>query len=175
MNSLGVCCLSIICHLSNISIKVIGLIVDMLDTSIRKSYRVGSLTVAVSIIRFCSLEVGSRVVISYIVLVGVGRDLIRVNLSNSMSNNSMSNQTMSSQSMSNQTMSSSSHSNGWSGNQSTSSNESSCTQSTSSNESSCTQSPSSNESSCTSSNDSSCTQSVSSNSKAVSSTKTSSC
>merc|ERR1719430_3060794 len=111
MNSLGVCCLSIICHLSNISIKVIGLIVDMLDTSIRKSYRVGSLTVAVSIIRFCSLEVGSRVVISYIVLVGVGRDLIRVNPSNSMSNqsmsnNSMSNQSTSSQSMSNQSMSS---------------------------------------------------------------------
>merc|ERR1712055_224190 len=63
----------------------------MLDTSIRKSYRVGTITYTSSIIRLCSLEVGTRVVISYIVLVGVGRDLIRIHLSSmdSMTYNTM--------------------------------------------------------------------------------------
>merc|ERR1719315_547140 len=99
---------TIIDYFSNVSIKVIGVVVNMLDTTIRESDRVGTLTVTGSIIRFCGLEVRARVIISNTVLVGVGGDLVRVNLScvNCMANNTMSYTTDESMS-SNNTMSNS--------------------------------------------------------------------
>merc|ERR1719315_965242 len=87
---------TIIDYFSDVSIKVISVVVNMLDTTIRESDRVGTLTVTGSIIRFCGLEVRARVIISNTVLVGVGGDLVRVNLScvncmtNCMANNTMS-------------------------------------------------------------------------------------
>merc|ERR1719414_2231263 len=56
--------LSIISDISNITIIVIGVIVDMLDSAIRKSNRVGSLISTSTIRRLSSLEVRLRVVIS---------------------------------------------------------------------------------------------------------------
>jgi len=54
---LWVDCLAVINDLSDVAVKVIGVVVDMLDPSIRKSYRVRTLTIACSIIRFTSIEV----------------------------------------------------------------------------------------------------------------------
>merc|ERR1719474_1299275 len=56
--------LSIISDISNITIIVIGVIVDMLDSAIRKSNRVGSLISTSTIRRLSSLEVRLGVVIS---------------------------------------------------------------------------------------------------------------
>merc|ERR1712055_816834 len=62
---LWVGCLTIISNFSDVAIVVIGVVVDMLDPSIRKSNRVATLTHTSSIIRLCSLEVGVGVVISH--------------------------------------------------------------------------------------------------------------
>merc|ERR1711942_453995 len=67
-------CSAIIDNLSDISIKVISMVVDMLDTAIRKVDRVGSHPGSSSIIRFCLVEPCSRVVISHSIGVLVGRD-----------------------------------------------------------------------------------------------------
>merc|ERR1719476_183992 len=53
----------------------------MLDSAVRKSNRVGSLGIAGTIRGLLSVEVGLGVVISNSVGVGVGGNLIRVNLS----------------------------------------------------------------------------------------------
>merc|ERR1719369_73013 len=50
-------CLAVISDLSDIAIKVISMVVDMLDSTVRKSNRVRTLTIACSIIRFTSIEV----------------------------------------------------------------------------------------------------------------------
>merc|ERR1719430_2456258 len=47
---LGVGCLTVISNLSDVAIVVIGVVVDMLDPSIRKSHRVATLTHTSSII-----------------------------------------------------------------------------------------------------------------------------
>merc|ERR1740131_689385 len=66
---------SIIGDISNISIIVIGVVVDCLGTSIRESHRVGARIGTSTIRALSSLEVRSRVVISYSVVVVVGGDL----------------------------------------------------------------------------------------------------
>merc|ERR1719209_2888922 len=75
---------ALIGDLSNKSIQIIGVVVDMLDPSIRKSNRVATFTHTSSIIRLCSLEVGVGVVISHSIVVCVGRHLISIYLSSSM-------------------------------------------------------------------------------------------
>merc|ERR1712055_49840 len=81
---LWVGCLTVISNLSDVAIVVIGVVVDMLDPSIRKSNRVATLTHTSSIIRLCSLEVGVGVVISHSIVECVGRHLISIYLSSSM-------------------------------------------------------------------------------------------
>ena len=82
----GVLSLSLISDLSNVAVVVIDVVVDVLDPAVRKSNGVRTLPLASSIIRLSSVEVGVGVVVSDGVLVGVGRDLIGVHLSNSVGN-----------------------------------------------------------------------------------------
>ena len=78
---LGVDSSSLVGHISNISIITIGGVGDMLDSAVRKGNRVGSLGIAGTIRGLLSVEVGLGVVISNSVGVGVGGDLIGVDLS----------------------------------------------------------------------------------------------
>ena len=78
---LWVDCSSLVSDIGDISIITIGRVLDMLDTSIGKSNRVGSGNIAGTIGLFLSIEVGLGVVISNGVGEGVGRHLIRVGLS----------------------------------------------------------------------------------------------
>ena len=80
-DSLGVLSSSLVGHISNISIITIGGVGDMLDSAVRKGNRVGSLGIAGTIRGLLSVEVGLGVVISNSVGVGVGGDLIGVDLS----------------------------------------------------------------------------------------------
>merc|ERR1719402_1787170 len=80
--------LSIISDISNITIIVIGVIVDMLDSAIRKSNRVGSLISTSTIRRLSSLEVRLGVVISNSIGVSVRGNNIWGSIGwSSMSNN----------------------------------------------------------------------------------------
>merc|ERR1719429_348305 len=69
---------SLVCDIGDISIITIAGVLDMLDTSIRKSNRVGSGDVGGTIRLLSSVEVGLGVVISNSVGEGVGGDLIGV-------------------------------------------------------------------------------------------------
>ena len=72
----GVSRSSSVLDISNIStIGIINLVVDSLDSAIRKSNRVGSRG-SISISILSSLEVGSRVVISYSIVEGIDSRLI---------------------------------------------------------------------------------------------------
>merc|ERR1740124_77345 len=92
-NSVSIGSNTIIGNISNISIIIIGMVVDSLDTSIRKVDRVGALYNTSTIIGFSLVEGSTRVVISNSIGVGVGRGLSKVRLgisTNSMvSNNCM--------------------------------------------------------------------------------------
>merc|ERR1711887_503423 len=61
----------------------------MLDTAVRKVDRVGALPGSSAIVSLRSIKASSRVVVGHSVLVGVGGNLVRVNLSHSMTHNSM--------------------------------------------------------------------------------------
>merc|ERR1719317_1410627 len=63
---------SIIGHISNIASIAISLVSNMLDTTIRKSNGIRSLSIASTITCFGSVEVGVGVVISYSIGVGIG-------------------------------------------------------------------------------------------------------
>merc|ERR1712046_102765 len=65
-------------NISNISSIGISFVVHFLDTTIRKSNRVGTLSVTVAITSLSSIEVGVRVVVSNSIGVGIWRRLIRV-------------------------------------------------------------------------------------------------
>merc|ERR1719290_894462 len=93
--------MAIIDDLSDISLSIIGMVVDVLDPSIRESHGVGSLSGCCSIISLLGLEVWPTVVISNIVLVCVGGDLVRVDVEASARSSSMTNH---SHSMTNYTM-----------------------------------------------------------------------
>jgi len=79
-NSLRVDSLSRVGDLSNIAINVIGVVVDSLDATIREADLVRSLDNPSAIVGFGSIEVSIGVVISHSIVVGVGGDLIRVDL-----------------------------------------------------------------------------------------------
>ena len=103
---------TIVSDLGNISVNVVGVVVDVLDPSVRQVDGVVSLPGSGAIIRLLGVETGSRVVVSHGVLVGVGGDLVRVDWhsvghsmthysvanSNTMANsNAMANSTMAEQ------------------------------------------------------------------------------
>merc|ERR1719369_2033252 len=86
----GILRFSFISHISNISIIVIGMVVDMLNTTIRKVDRVGTLYNTSTIIGLFLVECSTRVVISNSIGVRIGRGFSKVRLcisTNSMSNN----------------------------------------------------------------------------------------
>ena len=78
--------LAIVGDLGDVSIDVVGVVVDMLDPAIRQTDRVVALPGGSAIVRLLSVETGSGVVVSHGVLVGVGGDLVGVDLSNGMGN-----------------------------------------------------------------------------------------
>merc|ERR1719431_126828 len=89
-NSVGICSNTIISDISNITIIIIGMIVDMLGTAIRKVDRVGTFYNTSTIIGLSLVEGSTRVVISNSIGVRVGRGLSKVRLgisSNSMVSN----------------------------------------------------------------------------------------
>merc|ERR1719370_1235051 len=89
-NSISICSNTIISDISNITIIIIGMIVDMLGTAIRKVDRVGTFYNTSTIIGLSLVEGSTRVVISNSIGVRVGRGLSKVRLgisSNSMVSN----------------------------------------------------------------------------------------
>jgi len=84
---------SIIGDISNIASIAISLVSNMLDTTIRKSNGIRSLSIASTITCLSSVEVGVGVVISYSIGVGVGGGHIRVSRG-SISRGSMHNRGM---------------------------------------------------------------------------------
>merc|ERR1719347_2364457 len=89
-NSVGIRSNTIVSDFSNITIIIIGMIVDMLGTAIRKVDRVGTFYHTSTIIGLSLVEGSARVVISNSIGVRVGRDFSKVRLgisTNSMSNN----------------------------------------------------------------------------------------
>merc|ERR1719430_2533228 len=69
---------SLICHLGNVTSQIIGIVVDMLDPSIREVDRVKTRNSSSSIIRLSLGKVSTRVVIRHSILVGVRRGLSQV-------------------------------------------------------------------------------------------------
>ena len=63
---------TIISDISNISSIIISMVTDTLSAAIRKSNRVGSFHITISISRFSSIVVSTRVVIMHSILVSVG-------------------------------------------------------------------------------------------------------
>ena len=88
---------AIVSDFGDISVNVVGVVVDMLDPSVGKVDGVMSLPGSSAIVSLLGVKAGSRVVVSHGILVGVGGDLVRVDLSNGMGNwvsNSMTNNSM---------------------------------------------------------------------------------
>merc|ERR1719430_2149145 len=77
-NSVRVGGSSLVGHLGNVTSQIIGIVVDMLDPSIRKIDRVLARNSSSSIIRLSLGKVSTRVVIRHSILVGVGRGLSQV-------------------------------------------------------------------------------------------------
>ena len=110
-NSSGEGSSAIVGDFGNVSVNVIGVVVDMLDPSVRKVDGVVSLPGSGAIVSLLGVETGSRVVVSHGILVGVGGDLVGVDLSNGMgdwvsngmTNNSMAD-AMTNKAMTNNTM-----------------------------------------------------------------------
>ena len=71
---------SLVGHIGDVSIIPIGGVGHVLDSTVGKSNRVGALDVAGAIGGLLGVEVGLGVVISHGVGVGVGEDLISVDL-----------------------------------------------------------------------------------------------
>merc|ERR1712055_489470 len=69
---------SLVGHLSNVTSQIIGIVVYMLDPSIREIDRVLARNSSSSIIRLSLGKVSTRVVIRHSMLVGVGRGLSQV-------------------------------------------------------------------------------------------------
>ena len=69
---------AIVSDFSNISVNVVGVVVDVLDPSVRQVDGVMTLPGCCAIVRLLGVETGSRVVVSHGILVGVGGDLVRV-------------------------------------------------------------------------------------------------
>jgi len=102
---------AIVSDFGDISVNVVGVVVDVLDPSVRKVDGVVSLPGSGAIVSLLGVKTGSRVVVSHGILVGVGGDLVGVDLSNGMgdwvsngmTNNSMAD-AMTNKAMTNNTM-----------------------------------------------------------------------
>ena len=97
-NSSGEGSSAIVSDLSNISVDVVGVVVDVLDPSVGQVDGVVSLPGSGAIVGLLGVKTGSRVIVSHGILVGVGGDLVRVDLngmgngvSNCMTNDAMAN------------------------------------------------------------------------------------
>merc|ERR1712106_404748 len=88
-NSLRVDSSALVGHLSHVSVNIVGVVVDVLDTAVRKVDRVGALPGSSAIVRLRSIKASSRVVVGHSVLVGVGGNLVRVHLPHSVTHNCM--------------------------------------------------------------------------------------
>ena len=90
-NSVGICSNTIIRDISNITIIIIGMIVDMLGTAIRKVDRVGTFYNTSTIIGLSLVEGSTRVVISNSISISVDSWAIisRLRVSNWVNNGSM--------------------------------------------------------------------------------------
>ena len=89
--------LSVVGDLGDVSLSVVGPVVDVLDAAVRKVDRVASLPGSSAIVRLLGVKTRTRVVVSHGILVLVGGDLVGVDLSNGMGNwvsNSMTNNSM---------------------------------------------------------------------------------
>ena len=64
------CCL--VCNISNITIVVVSVVLDMLDSSIRKKNAVAALNITLAIISLVSINVGATVVIMNTILIVIG-------------------------------------------------------------------------------------------------------
>jgi len=84
-HSFRICGSSIVGDLGHVAVVVVDVVVDVLDAAVRESHGVGTLGVTCPITGLRSIEVRVGVVVSHSILVGVGGDLVRVDLS-SMSN-----------------------------------------------------------------------------------------
>merc|ERR1711990_593354 len=69
---------AIVSDLGNISINVVGVVVDVLDPSVREVDGAVALPGSGAIVRLLGVKTGSRVFVSHSILVGVGGDLVRV-------------------------------------------------------------------------------------------------
>ena len=84
---------AIVSDFGNVPINVVGVVVDVLDPSVRQVDGVVSLPGSGAIVRLLGVETGSRVVVSHGILVGVGGDLVGVDwhsVGHSMAHYSMS-------------------------------------------------------------------------------------
>ena len=93
-NSSGEGSSAIIGDFGNVSVNVVGVVVDVLDPSVRKVDGVVSLPGSGAIVSLLGVETGSRVVVSHGILVGVGGDLVGVDwhsVGHSMAHYSMAN------------------------------------------------------------------------------------
>ena len=77
-NSSGEGSSAIISDFGNISVDVVGMVVDVLDPSVRQVDGVVALPGSGAVVRLLGVKTGSRVVVSHGILVGVGGDLVRV-------------------------------------------------------------------------------------------------
>ena len=80
-NSSGEGSSAVVSDLSDVTIDVVGVVVHVLDTAVGQVDGVVTLPGGGAIVRLLSVEPRSRVVVSNSVLVGVGGDLVRVDLS----------------------------------------------------------------------------------------------
>ena len=85
---------AIVSDFGNVPINVVGVVVDVLDPSVRQVDGVVSLTGSGAIVRLLGVKTGSRVVVSHGILVGVGGDLVGVDwdsVGHSVTNHGMAN------------------------------------------------------------------------------------
>ena len=80
-NSSGEGSSAVVSDFSDVTIDVVGVVVHVLDTAVGQVDGVVTLPGGGAIVRLLSVEPRSRVVVSNSVLVGVGGDLVRVDLS----------------------------------------------------------------------------------------------
>merc|ERR1711971_1376740 len=79
--------MAFVCHLSNIALKVIGVVVDVLDPAIGKVDRVMSLPASCSIAMLLLIKTSASVAVSNSIVVVVGNylmDFVSISVSNSM-------------------------------------------------------------------------------------------
>merc|ERR1719222_1055660 len=91
-------------HLSNISLKVVGVVVDMLDPAVRKIDRVMSLSGPCPIALLLLIETGATVAVSHGIVVVVRNylmDFVSISMSNSVTSMSASMTSMPKTSMAN--------------------------------------------------------------------------